>query len=127
MKSKGKKREKGISLNEIYRYIPVNHSLVIRDIEAQVRTVLAVLPMTVSERTPVEVEFEARLLPQPEGEVIPLNTVIVDFKKMKNNNHILILRIEWPDLTPGSYEIEIEVREKASGDSFSVRKLVVIL
>lgn len=114
-------------MSEIYKYIPMNHSLVIRDIDRQIRTLLAVLPVAMNKKLSLEVEFEARLFSFSEREAIPLDTAIVDLKEGEENTHILILRIDWPDLKPGSYEMEVEASEKETGSSSSVRKRIVIL
>ncbi|MEW6456159.1 MAG: VWA domain-containing protein [Acidobacteriota bacterium] len=123
---KKKKSSQGISLNDIYKFIPKNHSLVIRDLDPGIRSLLAVLPVTTAKVLASEIEFNVRLQSHQEGEPIDLEAEIIDFKEINESSDILILAISLPELRPGEYEMEIEAKEKEIISSSIVKKLLII-
>jgi len=121
----GKEKDKDLSLSELYKFLPRNHCLVVRDLEPGIRSLLAVLPLTVAEGPAPEIEFSVRLHPRPEGEVINLTAEIIDIKNTDTNADILMIEIRLPDLKPGEYELEIGAIEKEILASSFVRKFLV--
>jgi len=121
----GKEKDKDLSLSELYKFLPRNHCLVVRDLEPGIRSLLAVLPLTVAEGPAPEIELSVRLHPRPEGEAINLTAEIVDIKNTDTNTDILMIEIKLPDLKPGEYELEIGALEKEILASSFVRKFLV--
>jgi len=121
----GKEKDKDLSLSELYKFLPRNHCLVVRDLEPGIRSLLAVLPLTVAEGPAPEIELSVRLHPRPEGEVINLTAEIIDIKNTDTNADILMIEIRLPDLKPGEYELEIGAIEKEILASSFVRKFLV--
>jgi len=123
--SSQKEKDKDLSLSNLYKFLPKNHCLVVRDLEPGIKSLLAVLPVTAAEGPAPEVEFSARLRPGPEGEPINLTMEIVDVQETGAQTDILIMEIRLPDLNPGEYELEIEALEKKTSARSFVRKLLV--
>ncbi len=121
-----KEKDKDLSLRDLYRFLPKNHCLVVRDLGNEIKSLLAVLPVTVAEALVPEVEFNARLLPRPEGEPINLAMEIVDIQETGTQTYILMTEIRIPDLKPGEYELEIEALEKKTSARSSVRKSLLV-
>jgi VWFA-related protein len=119
-------KEEDISLSDLYKFRPKNHSLVVRDLGSGIRSLLAVLPMEMAEGMVPEVEFIVRLHPMPNGEPIELMTKIVDIQKTSANINVLILEIKLPELKFGEYELEIEAVDKNTLARSFVRKSLVI-
>jgi hypothetical protein len=120
-----KGKDKDISLSNIYKFLPRNHCLVVRDLEQGVKSLLAVLPVAVAEGQAPEIDLSVRLHPRPEGEAINLTAEIIDIKNTNTKTDILMIEIRLPDLKPGEYELEIEVLERGILASSSVRKSLV--
>ena len=120
-----KEKDKDISFSEIYKFLPRNHCLVVRDLEQGIKSLLAVLPLTVAEGPAPEIELSVRLHPRPEGEAINITAEIIDIKNTNTNTDILMIEIKLPDLKPGEYELEIEALERETLASSSVRKFLV--
>jgi VWFA-related protein len=118
-------KDKALSLSELYKFLPRNHCLVVRDIESGIKSLLAVLPLTVAEGPAPEIELSVRLHPRPEGEAINLTAEIIDIKNTSTKTDILMIEIRLPDLKPGEYELEIEALEKEILASSFVRKFLV--
>ena len=118
-------KDKDISFSEIYKFLPRNHCLVVRDLEQGIKSLLAVLPLTVAEGPAPEIELSVRLHPRPEGEAINITAEIIDIKNTNTNTDILMIEIKLPDLKPGEYELEIEALERETLASSSVRKFLV--
>lgn len=120
-----KGKDKDISLSDIYKFLPRNCCLVVRDLEHGIKSLLAVLPVVVAEGPAPEIELSVRLHPRPEGEAINLTAEIIDIKNTNTKKDILMIEIRLPDLKPGEYELEIEVLEREILASSSVRKFLV--
>jgi len=120
-----KEKDKDLSLSELYKFLPRNHCMVVRDLEPEIRSLLAVLPVSVVEGPAPEIELSVRLHPRPEGEAINLATEIIDIKNTSTKTDILMIEIRLPDLKPGEYELEIEALEKEILASSFVRKFLV--
>jgi hypothetical protein len=120
-----KGKDKDISLSDIYKFLPRNHCLVVRDLEQGVKSLLAVLPVAVAEGQAPEIDLSVRLHPRPEGEAINLTAEIIDIKNTNTKTDILMIEIRLPDLKPGEYELEIEVLEREILASSFVRKSLV--
>jgi hypothetical protein len=120
-----KEKDKEISFSEIYKFLPRNHCLVVRDLESGIKSLLAVLPVTVAEGPTPEVELSVRLHPMPEGESINLTTEIIDIQEISTKTDILMIEIRLPDLKSGEYELEIEALEIETRASSLVRKILV--
>ena len=119
------KKEKDVSLNNLYKFRPKNHSLIVRDLWPGIKSLLAVLPVNITEGTAPEVEFSIRLHPKPDGEPMELKTEIVDIQKTSTNTDVLIIEISLPELKSGEYELEIEVLDINTLARSFVRKLLV--
>ncbi len=119
----GKNRES--SLSDFYKFLPKEHSLVVRELEQGIESLLAVLPLTVAEGPAPEIELSIRLHPMPDGETIDLAAKVVDIKDTDTNTDILMIEIRLPDLKPGEYELEIEALEKERLASSFIRKFLV--
>ena len=117
-----KGKDKDLSLENVYKYLPKNHSLVVREIGPEIENLLAVLPVTFAGGPAPEIEFIARLHPKPEGEAIVLPIQIIDVQAIRDNKDIMMIEMRLPDLVPGEYELEIEAIEKNTSASFSVRR-----
>jgi VWFA-related protein len=120
-----KEKDEDLSLDTIYRYLPENHSLVVREIRPEIENLLAVLPITFSGGPAPEVEFKARLHPKPEGEAVLLPMEILDAKPISDNKDILMMEMSLPDLLPGEYDLEIEAIVKNTSASCSVHRSLV--
>ena len=120
-KKSQKGKDKDLSLENVYKYLPKNHNLVVREIGSEIKTLLAVLPVTFAGSPTPEFEFIVRLHPKPEGEAIVLPIQIIDVQAIRNNKDIMMIEMRLPDLVPGEYELEIEAIEKNTSASFSVR------
>ncbi len=120
-----KEKDKDISLSDFYKFLPRNHCLVVRDIESGIKSLLAVLPLTVAGGPAPEIELSVRVHPRPEGESIDLTAEIIEIKNTNTNADILMIEIRLPDLKPGEYELEIEALEKKTSARSFVRKLLV--
>jgi VWFA-related protein len=120
-----KGKDKDISFSDIYKFLPRNYCLVVRDLEHGVKSLLAVLPVTVAKGPAPEIELSVRLHPRPGGEAINLTAEIIDIKNTNTKTDILMIEIRLPDLKPGEYELEIEVLERGILASSSVRKSLV--
>ncbi len=126
-KKKGQKgKDKGLSLGDIYKYLPENHRLVVREIGPEIKNLLAVLPVTFAGGPAPEVKFIVRFHPKPEGEAILLPMQILDAHAISDNKDILMIEMKLPDLVPGEFELEIEAIEKNTSSSFSVRRSLKI-
>ena len=121
-----KGKDKDISLSDIYKFLPKNHCLVVRDIESGIKSLLAVLPVSIAEGPAPEIELSVRLHPRPEGEAINLATEIIEIKNTNTNADILMIEIRLPDMKPGEYELEIEALEKDTLASSLIRKFLVM-
>lgn len=119
------KKEKDVSLNNLYKFRPKNHSLIVRDLWPGIKSLLAVLPVNITEGTAPEVEFSIRLHPKPDGEPMELKTEIVDIQKTSTNTDVLIIEISLPELKSGEYELEIEVLDINTLTRSFVRKFLV--
>jgi len=120
-----RKTEKDASLSDLYKYRPKNHSLVVRDLESGIKSLLAVLPVSITEGTAPEVEFSVRLHPKPSGEPMELKIEIVDIQKANANTEVLMIEILLPELKSGEYELEIEVLDENTLARSFVRKFLV--
>ena len=121
-KKSQKGKDKDLSLENVYKYVPKNHSLVVREIGSEIKNLLAVLPVTFAGGPAPEFEFIVRLHPKPEGEAIVLPMEIIDVQAIRDNKDIMMIEMRLPDLVPGEYELEIEAIEKNTSASFSVRR-----
>lgn len=124
-KKSQKEKDEEFSLGTIYKYLPENHSLVVREIGPEIKNLLAVLPVIFAGGLAPEVEFNVRLHPKPEGEAVPLPMEILDAKSVSDNKDILMMEMGLPDLAPGEYELEIEAIMKNTSASFSVRRSLI--
>ena len=120
-----KEKDKALSLSDLYKFLPKNHCLVVRDLEPGIKSLLAALPLTAAQGPAPEVEFSAQLHPRPEGEPINLAMEIVNIQKTGAQTDILMMEIRLPDLKPGEYELEIEALEKKTSARSFVRKFLV--
>ncbi len=125
-----KKSQKGededLFLGNIYRYLPENHCLVVREIGPEIKNLLTVLPVIFAGDLAPEVEFNVRLYPKPEGEAIVLPMQILDAQEVSDHKDILMMEMLLLDLLPGEYDLEIEAIEINTSASFSVRRSLVI-
>lgn len=119
-------KEKDLSLSDLYKFRPKNHSLVVRNLGPGIKSLLAVLPVEMTEGMVPEVEFIVRLHPKPNGEPVELMTKIVDIQKTSGNTEVLMIEITLPELKYGEYELEIEAVNKNTLSSSFVRKSLVI-
>jgi len=114
---------------EIYPFIPRGHTIVVRNLASGTREILAIVPAKVRTSrpgNPGQIEVGGKLLPQPAGEEIPLDLEVVEAKTAPDGRQFLIIRIPLPELGPGSYELEIEAADAASGAKGSVRTSLVL-
>lgn len=118
-------KEKDVSLNNLYKFRPKNHSLIVRDLWPGIKSLLAVLPVNITEGTAPEFEFSIRLHPKPDGEPMELKTEIVDIQKASTNTDVLMIEISLPELKSGEYELEIEVLDINTLARSFVRKLLI--
>ena len=119
-------KEKDVSLSNLYKFRPKNHSLIVRDLWPGIKSLLAVLPVNITEGTAPEVEFSIRLHPKPDGEPMELKTEIVDVQKTSTNTDVLMIAISLPELKAGEYELEIEVLDVNTLARSFVRKFLVM-
>ncbi len=124
-KKNPKRKDKDLTLGDIYKYIPQNHRLIVREIGPEIKSLLAVMPVTFAEGPTPEVEFSARLWPKPEGESTDLVMQITDVQSTSDHKDILMIEMELPLLVPGKYELEIEAIEKNTSASFYVRRSII--
>lgn len=120
-----KGKDKDLSLGDIYKFLPENHRLVVRELGRETTNLLAVLPVSFSYAAAPEVEFSVRLHPKPEGEAILLEMQIIDVQTIGDHQDILMMEISLPDLNPGEYELEIEAIDQNTSDSFFIRKSLI--
>jgi VWFA-related protein len=114
---------------EIYPFIPRGHSLVMGSLDSGTRELLAVLPIKVREARsshPPRVDIGARLLLRPDGEETLLDVEMLDVKTSTDGRQFLVVRIHLREIPPGTYELEIEAVDAASGASDSVRTPLVV-
>jgi len=117
------------TLVDLYPFIPKDHRIVVRVIEAGTGQITAILPVRVPAGeggAPPRVEVAARLIPRSGGEEIPLDVEVVEAKTSKDGREFLILRIDLPRPEPGEYELEIAAEEAASGRTGSVRTTIIL-
>jgi len=119
-------KEKDVSLSNLYKFRPKNHSLIVRDLWPGIKSLLAVLPVNITEGTAPEVEFSVRLHPKPGGEPMELKTEFVDVQKASANTEVLMIEILLPELKSGEYELEIEVLDVNTLARSFVRKFLVM-
>lgn len=120
-----KEKGKDDSLSSLYKFRPKNHSLIVRDLWPGIKSLLAVLPVSITEGTVPEIEFLVSLHPKPDGEPIELMTEIVDIQKASVHTEVLMIEILLPELKSGEYELEIEVLDENTLARSFVRKFLV--
>lgn len=120
-----KEKNRGLSLGDVYKYLPKNHRIVVQGIWPETKNLFAVLPVISTGPSSPEVEFAVRLHPEPEGEAVELPMKIKDVRSVSENKDILLIEIGWPDLAPGEYELEIEATAKNTSSRFSVRRSLI--
>jgi len=125
-KTKGKEKDKELTLGKIYHYLPKNHSLVVRDIGPETEKLLAVLPIAYTLAGPADIELILRLIPSPSGETIALPMRIIDIHTINKDKNIILVEISLSDLKPGEYELEIDVFEKKRSLKSSTQRSIVI-
>jgi VWFA-related protein len=114
--------DKEVSISDFYRFLPKNHTLLVRELGPEDKNLLAVLPITFQEGLASEVEIGVRLHPKPKGKPIDISTEIRDVQKTKTTTDFLMIEIRLPDMKPGEYELEIEAIDKNTSARFSIRK-----
>jgi len=125
-KNKKKEKDQELTLGKIYRYLPKNHCLVVRDIGPETKKLLAVIPAAYTLAGPADIELLLRLIPSPFGETLELPQRIIDIHTIDKNKNIIVVEICLPDLEPGKYELEIEAVEKNRSLKSSTRRSIVI-
>jgi hypothetical protein len=125
-KKKDSRKEKELSLGDIYKYLPKNHHLVVGEISPKTRNLLAVLPVTYTAGPSSEIEFSIFLHPKPDGDAFVLPMQINQVRSISGNKDILMIKIQLPDCGPGDYELEIEAKEKNTSSRFSVRRSLMV-
>ena len=116
---------KDISLSDFYKFQPRNHCLVARELEPEIKSLLAVLPVATAGGPTPEIELSVRLHPKPEGEAVILAAEIVDFQNISPNTDILMIEIRLPEIKPGEYKLEIEAFDEKTLARSIVRKILV--
>jgi VWFA-related protein len=117
------------TLVDLYPFIPKDHRIVVRVIEAGTGQITAILPVRVlagEGGAPPRVDVMARLIPRSGGDEIPLDVEVVEAKTSTDGREFLILRIDLPRPEPGEYELEIAAEEAASGWMDSVRTAIIL-
>lgn len=113
-----------ISLSDIYKFTPRNHSLIVRDLEPGTEYLLALLPMTVAADLDLELDIHTELSLLPERERITLRIESMEFLGKAGATDLLMLELKLPGLDPGEYELAIEVHDAETQACAVVRKSI---
>jgi hypothetical protein len=125
--SKRKKAtDRELSLGDVYRFLPKNHRLIVREIGPETKNLLAVLPLTFASGSAPAFEFAALLRPKSEGETMEIPIKITDVRSINENKDILMMEISLPELAPGEYELEIEAFGKDTSARLSVHRSLIL-
>jgi VWFA-related protein len=123
LNSKGK--DKDVSLNDFYRFIPKQHGIIVNEIGADIERVLAVLPMTILAGPDAEVDLNVLLHPRGAGDTMFLPVLYVEAQKVSETKDILMIEISLINVQSGEYDLEIEASNVATKARSSVWKSIM--
>jgi VWFA-related protein len=129
-----KAREKGKSgaepsLIDLYRLIPKDSRLIVGETSPGTKKLTAVLPFEIRPLQPDEASIlsvGAKLVVKPEGTEIPLKVVVREHRKFEGKPDVLVADILLPDVSPGSYVLEISLEDVGTEQRAEVVKPLVI-
>jgi hypothetical protein len=70
---------------------------------------------------PAELRAEVGLLPEAEGEEIPIQWIILDTGELEKRTDFILFEIRLPDLAAGAYRLEFTALDAASQFRVSTR------
>jgi VWFA-related protein len=127
-------REKGKagaepSLIDFYRLIPKDGRLVVGETSPGARKLTAIVPFEIRPAQPDEppiLSVEAKFVSKSGGEEIPLKVVLREHRTFEGKPDVLVADILLPDVSPGSYVLEISLEDVGTEQRAEVVKPLVI-
>ncbi len=121
----GKEAKPAISILSFYPILPRGCTPLVKNVEAGVTKVWAIVPAKFEAGGPTEVELKTQLSALESGQTAALDSEILDVKEAGDNTHFVVLEISLPELDRGEYELEIALLDIATQTSQAVKTRLV--
>jgi VWFA-related protein len=126
---KGKPVAAGPTLLSLYRLIPKEGCPVVGEVSPGTKRLLTVIPLEIrprlAEDTPI-LAVEAKLVSRLDGGETPLEAEIREYLTSEGGPGILALDLVFPDIAPGSYDLEVAVEDLGTDRRATVRKALIL-
>jgi hypothetical protein len=109
-----KKGKEPASLIHFYPFLPQNTSPLIRNLESDVKSFWAMLPVTYKGKKMPEMELDVEMIEEAGGDKIPLEWHIIDSKRAEPATDFILIEIGLPNLEPGLYRLESKATDAKS-------------
>lgn len=113
------------SLIDFYPLLPLHCSPLVKNLEADDKTIVAVIAAVFPAGPLPEVNLDVRLTSASTGEEFAIEARVLESKRVENGKDVLVLEIDLPELQPGDYELEIKATE-SQAQAQSVMKTSIV-